>query len=137
MLTSKRKRITWILISLFLLVTTATIVYWSILDISFTDALYMTIITISTVGYKEVAEMTPLAKVFSIFVIFGGIGLVGYTFTTLEIMILESNFAGNRRTRLMRKRIEGMKDHVIIAGDARARRSSSNAFFAPKRILSS
>ena len=90
--TSKKNRIIGILICLFLLITVSTVGYYFLLGISITDALYMTIITISTVGYKEVVDMTPVAKVFSIFVIFGGIGIVGYTFTTLEIIVLESNF---------------------------------------------
>lgn len=113
---SKKKRIRGILICLFLLITISTLGYWIMLGISFTDALYMTIITISTVGYKEVVDMTPIAKVFSIFVIFGGIGIVGYTFTTLEIIILESNFKSIWRNKAMKKKIEQMKDHIIIAG---------------------
>lgn len=113
---SKKKRIKWILISLLILISISTVGYRFMLDISFTDALYMTIITISTVGYKEVVDMTPLAKVFSIFVIFAGIGLVGYTFTTLEIIILESNFKSIRRNKAMKKKIEEMKNHIIIAG---------------------
>lgn len=114
--TSKKNRIAGILISLFLLIGISTFGYWSLLNISFTDALYMTIITISTVGYKEVVDMTPLAKVFSIFVIFGGIGIVGYTFTTLEIIILESNFKSIWRNKVMKKQIEKMEKHIIIAG---------------------
>lgn len=76
----------------------------------------MTIITISTVGYKEVVDLTPAAKVFSIFVIFGGIGIVGYTFSTLEIIILESNFKSIWRNKAMKKKIEQMENHIIIAG---------------------
>lgn len=113
---SKKHRITGILISLLLLVSISTLGYRMLLDISVTDALYMTIITISTVGYKEVVDMTPLAKIFSIFVIFGGIGIVGYTFTTLEIIILESNFKSIWRNKVMKNQIEQMKNHVIIAG---------------------
>lgn len=113
---SKKNRIIGILISLFLLISISTFGYWTLLDITFTDALYMTIITISTVGYKEVVDMTPLAKLFSIFVIFGGIGMVGYAFTTLEIIILESNFKSIWRNKAMKKKIEQMKKHIIIAG---------------------
>lgn len=112
----EKNRIIGILVSLFLLISISTLGYWLLLEITFTDALYMTIITISTVGYKEVVDMTPLAKVFSIFVIFGGIGIVGYTFTTLEIIILESNFKSIWRTKAMKKKIEQMEKHVIIAG---------------------
>lgn len=113
---SKKNRIIGILICLFLLITVSTVGYYFLLGISITDALYMTIITISTVGYKEVVDMTPMAKVFSIFVIFGGIGIVGYTFTTLEIIVLESNFKSIWRNKAMKKKIEQMNNHIIIAG---------------------
>lgn len=112
----KKNRIIGILISLFLLISISTLGYWFLLDTTFTDALYMTIITVSTVGYKEVTDMTPLAKIFSIFVIFGGIGMVGYTFTTLEIIILESNLKSIWRNKTMKKKIEKMTNHIIIAG---------------------
>lgn len=130
---SKKKRIKWILISLLILISISTIGYQLMLDISFTDALYMTIITISTVGYKEVVDMTPLAKVFSIFVIFGGIGLVGYTFTTLEIIILESNFKSIRRNKAMKKKIEEMKNHIIIAGGSESTEAMFKRFQHSKK----
>lgn len=114
--TSKKNRIIGIVICLLLLIGISTFGYYFLLGISITDALYMTIITISTVGYKEVVDMTPMAKVFSIFVIFGGIGIVGYTFTTLEIIILESNFKSIWRNKAMKKKIEQMENHIIIAG---------------------
>ncbi|MDO4794045.1 MAG: NAD-binding protein, partial [Filifactor alocis] len=94
----------------------ATFGYYKLLNISLTDALYMTIITISTVGYKEVVDMTPPAKIFSIFVIFSGIGIVGYTFTTLEVIILEGNFKTIWRHKVMNSKIEKMKNHIIIPG---------------------
>lgn len=130
---SKKNRISGILISLFLLIGISTFGYRSLLGISFTDALYMTIITISTVGYKEVVDMTPLAKVFSIFVIFGGIGIVGYTFTTLEIIILESNFKSIWRNKAMKKRIEQMKNHIIIAGGSESSEVMFKRFQRSKR----
>lgn len=116
MKSSKKNRILGILICLFLLICISTFGYRALLDISFTDALYMTIITISTVGYGEVVDLTPAAKLFSIFIIFAGVGIVGYTFTSLEIIILESNFKNIWRNKAMKKNIEQMENHIIIAG---------------------
>lgn len=131
---TKKKRIKWIFVSLFLLITISTVGYWLMLGITFTDALYMTIITISTVGYKEVVDMTPMAKLFSIFVIFGGIGIVGYTFTSLEIIILESNFKSVRRNKAVKKRIENMKQHIIIAGGSESSDVIIKRFIRSKKI---
>jgi len=61
-----------------LLIAIAVIGYMIILDLTFIDALYMTIITISTVGYREVAEMNTLAKWFSICLILVSVGMLGY-----------------------------------------------------------
>lgn len=130
---SKKNRVLGILICLFLLISISTFGYQALLGISFTDALYMTIITISTVGYKEVVDMTPLAKVFSIFVIFGGIGIVGYTFTTLEIIILESNFKSIWRNKAMKKKIEQMENHIIIAGGSETCESIFKRFRRSKK----
>lgn len=130
---SKKSRIIGILICLFTLISISTIGYWYLLKISITDALYMTIITISTVGYKEVVDMTPLAKVFSIFVIFGGIGIVGYTFSTLEIIILESNFKSIWRNKAMKKKIEQMENHIIIAGGSESSEVMFKRFYRSGR----
>ncbi|HCX65781.1 MAG TPA: potassium channel protein, partial [Eubacteriaceae bacterium] len=73
----KEKFIT--IISAFVIVVIIGIVgYMLLLDVSFIDALYMTAITISTVGYTEVGEMTDPAKIFSIFIIFAGLAVAGY-----------------------------------------------------------
>ena len=56
-------------------------------DVSFVDGLYMTIITVSTVGYGEVAPLTPLAKWFSIIFIIFSVGMVGYLVKELQIFL--------------------------------------------------
>ncbi|MEL7597770.1 MAG: ion channel [Clostridiaceae bacterium] len=55
------------------LIFVGTIGYRYFLDVSIIDALYMTVITISTVGYSEVAEMSADAKLFTMLVIFLGL----------------------------------------------------------------
>ncbi len=80
------------LIYFIFLVLIGIIGYSLLLDIGFIDAVYMTIITISTVGYKEVADMNSTAKIFSIFIIFGGIALVGYTLTNFVELLAGGEF---------------------------------------------
>lgn len=99
-----------------ILVVVGIIGYASLLNISFVDAVYMTIITISTVGYKEVAVMTPAAKLFSVFIIFGGIALVGYTLTNLVEFLAGGQLKDSWRKKRMENKIEALKDHYIVCG---------------------
>jgi voltage-gated potassium channel len=94
----------------------ATIGYTLILDIPFIDGLYMTIITISTVGYGEVALMTPLAKWFSIIFIIISVGMVGYLVKVSFDFFGENNFNQTWRRKKMLKEINKLKEHIIICG---------------------
>ncbi len=79
------------------------------------DALYMTIISITTVGYREVFELTPQGKLFTIWVIVSGLGVFFYIAGTLA----ESAFEGNIRRILGRRKMRSLsqlKSHVIVAG---------------------
>jgi voltage-gated potassium channel len=89
--------------------------YMIIEKANFFDALYMTIISITTVGYKEVIDLTAGGKLFTIWVIFSGLG----TFFYIAGTIAESAFEGNIRRILGRRKMKTLlklKDHVIIAG---------------------
>jgi heme O synthase-like polyprenyltransferase len=77
------KKLLTIAIAFVLIVLLGVLGYSRLLHVSLLDALYMTIITISTVGYKEIADMTPEAKLFSILIIFFGLTFVGYLFTSI------------------------------------------------------
>lgn len=90
--------------------------YRVLLHANFVDALYMTVITISTVGYKEIADMDTSAKLFSILLIFWGLGVVGYAFSTLVMMIVDGKIKEIWRGRRMEKAIEKLHGHYIICG---------------------
>ena len=86
-----KNKLTPIISILFTLILTGTIGYKYLLDLSFVDALYMTVITISTVGYGEIGVMDTEAKFFSIFLIFFSLGTVGYLFTSIVSSFLEGD----------------------------------------------
>lgn len=90
--------------------------YMILLRVSFVDALYMTVITISTVGFGEVAQMDAEAKVFSIFMIFRGVGIVGYAFSTLVVMFVEGKLTEIWKGKKMEKKIARLENHYIICG---------------------
>jgi voltage-gated potassium channel len=99
-----------------ILIISGTMGYSLILKTSIIDSLYMTIITISTVGYSEIAIMTPAAKIFSMLLIFSGVGIGGYTFTTFVGIIIEGKIKDLWRNRMAENKISRLKDHYILCG---------------------
>ncbi len=89
------------------------------------DAFYMTLITVSTVGYQEIHPLSHAGRVFNSFVIlfgvcvvFFGVGAVTQTIIELE---LQDKFGKRRRKRV----IDGLKDHYIICGFGRVGRHAA------------
>jgi voltage-gated potassium channel len=82
------------------------------------DALYMTVITISTVGYGDVIGLDdkPLGKVFAIFFIILGAGTMAYLLAEIAAYIIEGELKRVFRRRKMDKRIGKMKNHYIVCG---------------------
>lgn len=90
--------------------------YMLLLNVGFIDALYMTVITISTVGFSEVAEMNDAAKLFSIVIIFAGLGVVGYSFTSVVSYFFEGNIKRAWRNKRMAAKISDLNKHYIVCG---------------------
>lgn len=86
---------------------------------SFLDCLYMTIITIFTVGFREVRQLSPLGQVFTIFIILGGVGTAIYAFTKLAEIAVEGGLRKFIRRRRMERKLNNLKDHYIICGFGR------------------
>jgi voltage-gated potassium channel len=92
-------------------------------DYTFLDAVYMTIITISTVGYGEVRELDSTGHVFVILLIVMGIMVVGYTLTALGRAVVEGSIQRIVGRRRMMREIGSMKGHVIVCGHGRVGRT--------------
>lgn len=86
--------------------------------VSILDAVYMAIITVATVGYGEVVDTSanPTLRVFNIFVIFFGIGIMLYVFSASTAFIVEGELKDIFRRRKMLKQIRDLKDHFVICG---------------------
>lgn len=112
----KNSNLNFVVMLLVSLILTGTIGYKFLLDLSLIDALYMTIITISTVGYAEVGVMDTEAKMFSIILIFISLGTVGYLFTSVVSSFLEGDLRKAWRRRRMESHISDLKNHYIICG---------------------
>ena len=111
-----KRKIKFILYAFALLLLTGVVGYMIILKINFIDAFYMTVITISTVGFGEVAKMDAEAKIFSIFMIFWGLGIVGYTFSTIVVLFVEGRIISIWKGKKMEKRIKSLNNHYIVCG---------------------
>ena len=80
------------------------------------DAIYQTITTVATVGFREVHPLTTAGKIFTIALIVIGVGVALYTFSVLLEALVEGQFGDAMQRRRMQKEISRMRDHVIICG---------------------
>lgn len=83
---------------------------------SFLDSIYMAVITLSTVGFDEVRELTPNAKIWTVILISFGIGIVFYAFSQAAEVILNLNLL---RRNKMEKRASKLRNHFIVCGYGR------------------
>jgi voltage-gated potassium channel len=86
---------------------------------SFFDSLYMTITTISTVGYNEVNPLTPIGRVFTIALIVLGVGVFFFIITIIAEYIIAGHLVGAIGRRKMKQKIGAYKDHYILCGFGR------------------
>ncbi len=103
----------------FLLVLTGTFGYHYSQDFSWTDALYMTIITITTVGFGEVHPLNSVGKFLTIFLILSSIIIYGYAITVVTEYVIGEDIFKKLITKRMENKIKKLKDHVIIVGYGR------------------
>lgn len=88
-------------------------------EYSWIDAIYMTIITITTVGFQEVEPLGPGERVFASILILSSIFIVGYAITVTSEYLLGKSNVGNIRQRRVKKQIDSLSDHIIVCGYGR------------------
>lgn len=83
------------------------------------DALYMTVLTLSTVGFREVHRLSDPGKVFTIVLIFFGVSVIGYIVGSLAQIMFEGQFHRIIGRKKVEKAIAALEDHYIICGFGR------------------
>jgi len=83
------------------------------------DALYMTIITIFTVGFHEVQPLSVKGQIFTILLILGGVGALTYGFTKLGDMVFGGGMSNLLWRKKMQRQIRNLKNHYIVCGHGR------------------
>jgi len=129
---SPKQRFFWGISALFLLIFVGAAGYMFIEGWSFSDSIFMTIITLSTVGYEEVHELTGAGRAFTCFLIIGGVGLAFYALTSVVEYFIQQTTEGIFWRRRMKNQISKLKDHFIICGYGRVGREVALAFSGSK-----
>ena len=95
---------------------------------SFIDAFYMTIITISTVGFEEVHALDTAGRLWTMGLIVGGIGALGYAASSLAVFTVEGAVQGYFRKRRIRTEISNLSGHYVLCGFGRVGRQVAREF---------
>jgi voltage-gated potassium channel len=102
-----------------------TIGYMVIDNYTFFDAFYMTIITVATVGYGEVAPLSQAGKLFTAFLIITSFGTFAYAVSSITKFVIDGEFNEFFKNRKLNATIDKISDHVIICGYGRNGRQAA------------
>jgi voltage-gated potassium channel len=124
-----QSRLLYALVLLLVVLVVGTAGYELIEGWGILDSLYMTVITMATIGYGETHPLTDGGRVFTIGLIIISIGTAGYAVSTLAAFVLEGEFYRLLQERRMDQRIAKLSDHVILCGGGRTGRYIADEFF--------
>lgn len=119
--TALRNRLLAGLVAMLIVIAGGTIGYWVIGNGAWDwrDCLYMTIITVTTVGYGEVLpgmDHVPYARGFTMMLLVFGTGVLVYFASTITAFIVEGDLKNLLKANRLKKRIKRMHNHVIVCG---------------------
>ena len=107
------------LLLLMILLAIGTTGFMLISDFTFVDAIYMTVITVSTVGFKEVRPLDLQTKIFTIFLIFTSVAILGYVISVITEYISNNNLIEDLKQNKVQRKIDKLKGHTIVCGYGR------------------
>ena len=128
-----QKKIFFAILLLLLVFLTGAMTFTFAFGFSIVDAIYMTIITISTVGFKEVEPLTNAEKLFTSGLIVSSIFIMGYALAVFSEYILSRNNFENLIQKRVEKKIRKMNDHVIVCGYGRNGQQAVHKLLAYKQ----
>ncbi len=114
-----KRHLTTSLTLLFVIIILGVSGFYFIENFSFLDSLYMTVITVSTVGFQEVYKLSDGGKVFTIFLIISSFGIFAYSLSNIAIYAVEGIFANYFRENKIKRMIQKLENHVIVCGFGR------------------
>lgn len=114
-----QKKLIQVLASILFIIGFGTIGYVVVEGWNFLDSIYMTITTITTVGFREIHELSLKGRIFTLCLIIGGVGVVLYALGTGARVILEGELKDIFGRRKLEKKIKDLFDHYIVCGYGR------------------
>lgn len=128
-----RRRLTWALIAMVGLILVGVLGYRYLVGDghSLVDSVYMTVITLTTVGYGEVVDLSqaPGGRIFTMLILVFGMGIFAYTVPLLAAFLIEGHVFHVFSRRRMEKQIQSMSGHTIVCGD------SGSTWFVAEELL--
>ncbi|WP_435625028.1 potassium channel family protein [Flagellimonas sp.] len=88
-------------------------------DFTWIEAVYMTIITVTTVGFSEVRPLDANAKIFTVFLIVTSVFIFGYAISVVTEYLLGRNSLQILKKKKVKKKIEALSDHIVVCGFGR------------------
>ncbi|QTA37518.1 potassium channel protein [Thermosipho ferrireducens] len=110
------RHITIILIIVSIILLSGTFYYYYFEGLTFLEAFFFTAITISTVGYEMPQNLSQFGRIFTSFLIFGGISVVLYGVSSITAIVVEGQLRDYMARRKMKKMLEKLTDHIIVVG---------------------
>ncbi|SFU62980.1 voltage-gated potassium channel [Pustulibacterium marinum] len=107
--------------------------YKIIAGYSWVEAAYMTVITISTVGFSEIRPTDEPTKIFTIILILSGLFILGFAVSVVTEYLLARSTFHNVKYRRMKKKIDTLKGHIIICGYGRNGKQAAEKLKAYKK----
>jgi len=96
--------------------------YMMIEDWSWFDGLYMTVITVASVGYGETHPLSDAGRIFTILLILSGSGVLIYSVSSITALVVEGDLSDVLKRMAMTKTITGLSGHYIVCGDSQTGR---------------
>lgn len=93
--------------------------FMTVEDYSFNDALYMTLITVSTVGYREVKPLSENGRLFTAIYIFFNLGILAYILSIISTYVFEGELRQMLTNYRIIKKLKKLEDHIIVCGFGR------------------
>jgi voltage-gated potassium channel len=123
-----RRRVLIAVLLLAIILVFGTVGYMAIERWGPLDALYMTVTSVTTVGFSEVHPLTTSGRLFTIVLILTGVGALGYALATVIDFLVEGHLRGYLEERRMNSTISGLVGHHIVAGIGRVGFEAAAAF---------
>lgn len=114
-----RSKIVWAFSLMLLVLLFGVIGYKFISGFSWVEAIYMTIITVTTVGFSEVRPLDADAKIFTVFLIVTSVFIFGFAISVITEYLLGRNSLQILKKKKVKKKIDSLSNHVVVCGYGR------------------